>query len=401
MIRCQEFFVVTEISNPDARKIVFVLQEPHWDWRGQWNLNQGLRVFFDENRNLLTKSVFLSEGVKAMEHTSVAALMEVEPAPEPMLVKATLESFLVTGYLTFNWMTSSQIPMFGTEDWSLYEESARLWESDTNAPWAVTVVARNEKMVEVLSQLQSRYDNPMLFVGGMHMHAIDKDLFAKGRAALDANSPSAGKSNRGVKDWLKQKGIDYIYIEPFPDLSLQDDASTIARYRELFTSQLGGNYEAYVEKFAAGYLSRLAAGAYDDGVTVTPKPAEAAKLVAVLQKKSGGGDDSDKSDDKGDKDKSDGAIRKAIDRFKDALSRVNLRGKNLKSGRNAIRDADPNLKETRDDNGRHEWKDKNGRVRVRYDPKGANEDAHWDKYAPDGTRIDNAGRPGVEHITAK
>ena len=44
--RCQEFFVVTDISNPDAKKTAFVIQEPHWDWRGQWNLNQGLRVFF-------------------------------------------------------------------------------------------------------------------------------------------------------------------------------------------------------------------------------------------------------------------------------------------------------------------------------------------------------------------
>ena len=145
---------------------------------------------------------------------------------------------------------------------------------------------------------------------------------------------------------------------------------------------------------------RVAAGAYDDGVTVTPKPAEAAKLVALLQKKSGGGGDSDKSDDKGDKNKG-SAIRKAIDRFKDALSKLNLRGKNLKSGRNAIKDADPNLNETATDTGRHEWSDKNGRVRARYDPKGANEDAHWDKYAPDGTRIDNAGRPGTEHIPAK
>ena len=74
--RCQEFFVVTEISNPDAKKIVFVMQEPHWNWREQWNLHQGLRVLFDENTNLLAKSAFLSEGVKAMEQTSVTALTQ-------------------------------------------------------------------------------------------------------------------------------------------------------------------------------------------------------------------------------------------------------------------------------------------------------------------------------------
>jgi len=264
-------------------------------------------------------------------------------------------------------------------------------------PWAVTVAARNEKMVEVLLQLQTRFDNPMLFVGGMHIHNIDKDLFAKGQATLDATSPSSGKSNRGVKDWLKRKGVDFIYIEPFPDLSLRDDARAMARYGELFTAQLRGNYDAYVETFADGYLSRLAAGAYTEGVTVTPKPAEAAKLVAILQKESGGDDGPDKSNNKGYRNQASGAVQ----RFKDGLSKVNLRGKNLKSGRNAIRDADPNLIETRDDSGRHVWKEKNGRVRFRYDPKGAHKDAHWDKYAHDGTRIDNAGRPSLEHIPAK
>lgn len=136
---------------------------------------------------------------------------------------------------------------------------------------------------------------------------------------------------------------------------------------------------ADAEKFATGYQRRLAAGAYDDGVTVTPKPTEAAKLLALLQKKSGGGDGSDKSDDKGDKNKGGGAIRRAIDRFKDALSKANLRGKNLKSGRRAIKDADPNLIETRDDIGTHEWR-QNGGLRAVYHPKGAHEDAHWDKY---------------------
>jgi hypothetical protein len=394
--RCQEFFVITEISNPEAKKIVFIIQEPHWDWRGHWNLHQGLRVFFDDNANLLGKSAFLSEGVRAMDQTSVAALTQAMQEPEPMLVKAMLESFLVTGYVTFNWMTGNRIPVIGTEDWLLYEESAHLWKSGENASWAVTVAARNEKMVEVLSQLQSRFPNPMLFVGGMHVHNIDKELFAKGQATLVATSPSSGKSNRGVKEWLKQKGIDFIYIEPLPDLSLRDDATAMARYRELFTAQLKGNYDAYIEKFAAGYLSRLAAGAYVDGVTVTPKPAEAAKLVAVLQKKSGGVEGSDKTY-KGNNNQASGAVQ----RFKDALSKVNLRGKNLKSGRNAIRDADPNLLETRDDSGSHEWKEKNGRVRFRYHPKGAHNDAHWDKWAPDGTRIDNAGRPSLEHIPAK
>lgn len=288
-------------------------------------------------------------------------------------------------------MTGSQIPVFGTEDWALYQESARLWsERDKSAPWAVTVAARNEKMVEVLTQMQSRYDNPMLFVGGMHLHAISRDLFAKGRLALDVASPASRKSNRGINDWLKQKGIDYIYLEPFPDLTLNEDPAAMARYRDLFITQMRGSYDAYAENFAEAYQQRLAAGAYDDGVTVTPKPAEAAKVVAAIQKKSGTGDKKDSS-----------GIRGAIGRFKDALSKLNLRGKNLKSGRNAIRDADPNLTESKTDTGRHEWSDKNGRVRARYDPKGANEDAHWDKYAPDGTRLDNAGRPGTEHIPAK
>lgn len=100
--KCQEFFVVTEISNPGATKNVFVVQEPHWNYRGQWNLHQGLRVFFNENTNLMAKSVFLSEGVQAGEQITVSALTRIEPEPEPMLMKAALESCLVTGYLTFN-----------------------------------------------------------------------------------------------------------------------------------------------------------------------------------------------------------------------------------------------------------------------------------------------------------
>ena len=442
--RCQQFFVVTEISNPDAKRIVFVMQEPHWNWRAQWNLHQGLRVFFNENTNLSAKSAFLSEGVKAMEQTSVFSLSQIEPEPQPILVKAALESFLVTGYLTFNWITGDQIPVFGTEDWALYQESARLWQSDKNAPWAVTVAARNGKMVEVLLQLQSRFDNPILFVGGMHIHAIGRDLFLKGQSTLTANSPSAGKPNRGIRDWLKQRGLDYIYIEPLPDLTLNEDTPAMARYRELFTAQIAGSYDAYATKFTTGYQRRLAAGTYDDGVTVTPEPVEAAKVVALLNSKSGDGDDSDKdrnkvdtkrsSDGGDDSDKTKesgedrssasggvdseksiskgstqtfgGGIRKAIDRFKDAVSKLNLRGKNLKSGRNAIRDADPNLTETiKADTGRHEWKDKKGQWRIAYDPQAGG--GHWHKQGPDGTPIDNAGRPDnmpgkpTEHIPAR
>jgi hypothetical protein len=91
----------------------------------------------------------------------------------------------------------------------------------------------------------------------------------------------------------------------------------------------------------------------------------------------------------------------AVDRFRDAISKLNLRGRNLKSGRNAISDANSNLTESRDTEGRHEWSDEAGRVRVRYDPEGAHSVAHWDKYAPDGTRIDNSGRPGEEQIPAR
>jgi hypothetical protein len=166
---------------------------------------------------------------------------------------------------------------------------------------------------------------------------------------------------------LKQKGIDFVYIEPFPDLSLQDDASAIARYRELFTAQIGGSYDVYRQKFTMGYQHRLAAGAYDDGVTVTPSPAEAAKLVAALKSSSDGGGNSNKSKDNDGNKKGNGGNRNPIDRFKDALSKLNLRGRNLKSGRNAIGDADPNLTESTTSSGRHEWKNKSGQPRVAYD----------------------------------
>ena len=169
---CQRFWIITEASNLSAERVVLLVQEPHWDYVRQWNLHLGLRQFFKDNPQLIGKTAFLAEGARSMETVSVAELCSLQTTPTAFFEKAVLLSFLLPGYLTFDWEIGNRIPVFGTEDWSLYLESARLWKDGKDAAWAVTVPARNVQMVKVLLKVAQTYENPMLFLGGMHLHKI-------------------------------------------------------------------------------------------------------------------------------------------------------------------------------------------------------------------------------------
>ena len=132
--RCQEHWVVTDVPDSNPKNVVFIFQEPHWDYTGHWNLHQGMKVFFEKNPGVCDKTIFLAEGAKSLTPVSIEPLLKAEPAPSEDLIRAILQSYLVTGYMTYDWEVGGKIPIAGTEDWALYQESAQRWLMDENAP---------------------------------------------------------------------------------------------------------------------------------------------------------------------------------------------------------------------------------------------------------------------------
>ncbi len=286
--KCQKYFMVTRNNEIDLKRVIMIFQEPHWDYLAQWNLVKGLEIFFEENQNLLKRSVFLSEGTKAMKKISVSELSHLDNNPSSDIVKKILESYLITGYQAFNWMMRRDIPTYGIEDWSLYNESAKLWAEGKYNRWAVTVAARNKRIVEVLLKMKAQYDNPMLFVGLMHLYKIPQDLFFKGQEKLNPKSSAKKAINAGIEGLLNKHNLNFIFIEPVMDITIQQNSNEIERYRKLFFAQLDHDYESYIENFLSNRANKKEKTKINDGVTNTSNPQQAAKLLSKLKKNNNG-----------------------------------------------------------------------------------------------------------------
>lgn len=413
---CQRFLMVTERLQGDSGQTILIVQDPHWDADAQWALCQGLRVLFYDNPRLAGKSAFLLEGKSAWTALDASPLTAWAPSPLPETVKMVLGTFLINGPIAFEWIGGTSIPMFGTEQKEFYEKSADLWLSKKEDAWTATVALRNRQIAASVIEARRKYDNPMLFVGGMHLLAVEAETFRSVSGELAGLAGGADRRNRGVAEWLRDANVGYVYLEPAPSFECSEDPKLLARYRALMAAEREGTTAQYVARLA-GELSGKAPAATPEprpgGTTVAPDPVAAAAFlsaVAAQQSDDGEGDEDKGGEDKKPKDEdgkdkkpkdkspgkkaAPGKKKEPVQRYKDPVSQADLGGKNKQQGERAIRDADPNLKKETDDKGRTEWKDpKTNTVRVRHDSKGAHEDAHWDKYAPDGTPVDNAGRP--------
>lgn len=269
-------------SEYEKTKSILIIEEPHQDLNGQFNLYKFLEVFFRDNPNLVSKTIFLAEGVPANQPVSVQPLIDVEPKPSDRTIYELLSSFLITGYMAYEWRYQHGIPIIGTEDPILYRLSSRLRANlvDENALlWAVSVVARNKSMAHVVVSAANTFENPTLFVGSGHLQkVITEEEFQKFKPEARILLPPEEvdrlleSSNMNLDSLLEQARIGYHYVAVRGQQILQTGNEI---YTELFRTQQTGNYDEYINRLIS--RRRL-------DVTVSPSPEAAAKFLKMLMK---------------------------------------------------------------------------------------------------------------------
>ncbi len=306
----QKYLRVYETSDYEAARSVLIIEEPHYSLEGQLALYQGLEVFFRDNPNLAGKTVFLSEGAVAGQQVSVEPLVKVAPHPADEMVRRVLDTFLIPGYIAYEWKHGSNIPITGIEDETLYNLSADLWIRGQEKPkdielgrlWDFTVVGRNERISMTLLDQCQKYENPVLFVGGLHLDKMDVSDFEKykssvtqAKTGLGAKYPSSQIANKGIYDYLKQAKIGYTFLVAVPQK--HESAAAVNKstenYVRLMQAQQKGQYDVYIQ----WYLSGEKKSGY--AVTVKPSPASAAQFLAASIQASTGSVNNDNFKKKG------------------------------------------------------------------------------------------------------
>lgn len=175
----------------DHKTSVLIVGEPHFSIEGQFNLFKGLESFFESNPNLVKGTVFLSEGTKADKSISVQALIKEDPHPTDDTVKQVLSSFMITGYMAYEWKHQRGIPIIGTENEGLYALSSKFaslcmqnsdalyvhrkyedgleYDIPLERAWDFVVAARNKRIAQILIEKIGKYKNPILFVATGHL----------------------------------------------------------------------------------------------------------------------------------------------------------------------------------------------------------------------------------------
>lgn len=272
----QQYLEIADQSNYPADKYVIIIEEPHYDPVGQYNLYKGIEVFMRDNPSLVNKTVFLAEGVSSNENISVEPLVDVDSNPSDEKVKTVLDSFLITGYIAYAWKYNNNIPILGIENKTIYDASANLWvegndnfSTETQNLWEYTVVSRNKNMAKTLINNTQKYKNPILFVGGLHLDSMDRDTFKSSKNSAHTSN-LIGTENKGIIDYLEEEKIGYTFIQAKgPRFTSSEDES---RYLKLFRAQQSGDYNSYIE---------LIIDEENEGVTVAPSTKAAAKYLAT------------------------------------------------------------------------------------------------------------------------
>jgi len=284
----QQYMMIYERSDYECDRYILIIEEPHYERGAQYSLYKGLEIFFNDSPSLLKKTIFLAEGVPSGTDVSVASLVEVEPNPDDELIEDVLNTYLINGYIAYDWKTGGAIPIVGIEDEELYNLSAKLWvdiyddEDDSGADlWQYSVRARNEEMADTLLSSLGSYENPVLFIGSLHVkNPNDLD-------DIDYSSPLASGYDlarlkqheaRDLYDYLKEQRIGYTLVIPFSGLIetfSSDEGEQADAYKSLFEAQMDGEEEFYMTWLACRQI-------YENGVTVRPSPDMAAVYASML-----------------------------------------------------------------------------------------------------------------------
>ena len=295
----QEYLSVIQVRRTGADRFVVLVCEPHGSGEAQSMMYLGLRYLFSENPQLVTNAIFLCEGAPAGAPISIEPLRRVEPAPEVDLLKRVLDSFLLPGYLGFQWASKVEIPTFGAEDDELYQIAVRFAANGCSpSSQNLSLVSRNPSMAETACQWANAGKIPFLFLGLGHIDKIPEGLFDVSRAGLSFRSqrfqvgPRGQRllwaaTNCGVANLLGQQHVDYLVIQAYgQDKPASND--DILRYHRLFQAQLSGDYGYYIKRclLEQGHI------------TVQPSPTAAAQLAAAVKAAKSAEKDKDKKDGK-------------------------------------------------------------------------------------------------------
>ncbi len=322
--------LVRQQTNPPRQKTVLIVQDPHWNAGAQWNLHRGLQILFAENPALVERTVLLGEGLPIQRSIEgLTALVAGSPDPSESLIRLVLASYTLPGYVTFEWASELGIPVYGVEDTTLYTESARSWLANSFDLWRMVVVARNASMAAAAIGEIERGNLPILFIGGLHLSAIDSSLFDRSTTAASSNPQIRNTKNLGVVQLLAAKGIGYIYLEPIPSSDDRNQTETLALYKARMKDQGSTNSQAYSQQFLQSQIGKQALLKLGTTVQLSPEAALTLVRAVTLHKESA----KDKAGDKS------GAGEKSAEATKGSFwdSLFPWRGKtktNNKSGKN-------------------------------------------------------------------
>ncbi|MCX6794138.1 MAG: hypothetical protein NTY06_03480 [Candidatus Gottesmanbacteria bacterium] len=187
----QQFLIRSFTSTYPKDTSIVIVNEPHESSEGQYNLYKGLQLFFASNPDLVKYTIFLSEGTPANQPISIRELIDEEAHPSDKIIRQVLQSFMITGYMAYEWQSQHGIPIVGTEDTDLYELSRRfasLCRENPNAvfqhrkpidgdeydiplmfAWNFAIAARNKRIAQTLIEKVGKYKNPVLFVAIDHV----------------------------------------------------------------------------------------------------------------------------------------------------------------------------------------------------------------------------------------
>lgn len=351
--KAQAYLTLSAVSDYPASQNVLIIQEPHYELDRQYALFKGLEVFFADNPRLLMedRTVFLAEGYPAGESLSAQPLIQSEPKPDNALIKEILSTFLIPGYVAYEWKHQQGIPIAGIEDLALYKLSADVWSKLQNSKdnsyallWPKTVYSRNHSIARALFAQLKEHECPILFVGGRHLEPMTADeQLTRGDWKSFKNILSSSDLNylkqtdeRSITEFLKEKGIGFYFLSargsPFPDETLESQA--IDQYAKLFRVQLNGSDTSYLRYY----------GNRGDSVTVAPSPAAAASAVMAAKGSSSGSNAQAKGGGGGEGDDNNGGgwISKLKNALKNLLGKI---GDALKGARNFTKHAMDRMKE--------------------------------------------------------
>jgi ankyrin repeat protein len=261
----QQYLTVSERSTYDKTRSILIINEPHYNVTAQWYLYKGLEAFFRDNPRLPSETIFLAEGGEVGQPISVAPLVKVVPNPDELLIQRVLQSFLIPGYLAYEWKYQRGIPTVGTEDPQLYKLSTALWAHGALqklAVWHLSVIARNKTMVRILMDKIGRYANPILFAGGKHLRTLEHEVYTRAlqEAAQilteDQLQRIKASDNVGIAAYLQQARIGYTFISSNVPQPLEVVEKSMDAYRKLFQAQEGGDYAEYIRAVVPGVLGK-------------------------------------------------------------------------------------------------------------------------------------------------